>query len=150
MCVICDGTTVDQARLDLSNRKERFGWALQGVEASRPWVYTIGLLERFDHPELVMAGVPIRVAGSALNALGARIAGGERFPAGCSGVRVNEVEAVVGPVHHVHVAAGLVGRWEDHYRDHPAMLERLEVVQVLPVPTGRLPRLDRSYTTLSI
>ena len=150
MCAICDGTTVDEARLDLANRKQRFGWALQGVEASRPWVYTIGLVERFDHPELVMAGVPIPVAGSALNALGARIAEGERFPPGCSGVRVHEVEVVTGVVHHVHVAAGLVGQWEDHYRDDPAMLQRLEVVQVLPVPIGRLPRLDRSYTTLDI
>lgn len=149
MCCICDGWTPEEAHVDLVERMERFGWALQAVEACRPWVYTVGLTERFGHPELVMAGVPISVAGHALNALGARIAEGERFRAGQKGIAVAEAQVGLVVVHPVHLAAGLVGVWEDHYHRVPPR-PALEVLQVVPHPTGGQPRLDQAFTTLDI
>jgi len=112
-------------------------------------VYTVGLTERFDHPELVMAGVPIPVAGHGLNAVGARIAAGERFSAGQQGIAVAEAHVGLVAVHPVHLAAGLVGVWEDHYNRVPPR-PPLEVLQVIPHPTARQPRLDRAFTTLKI
>ncbi len=149
MCVICDGWTYEEALDDLHHRVERFGWALQGVEAPRPWTYTVGLAERFHHPELVMAGVDISAAMRALNALGTMIATGERLRPGRVGVTVAETEVAFGSVHPVHLSAGLVGMWEEYYGRRPGTRPPLEVVQVLPLPGRRLP-LDQPHTTLEI
>src|SRR3546814_5333971 len=67
---------------------QRFGWAVQGVEASTPWTYTIGLTERFGHPELVLAGIDISLAMNILNALADRVAGGEQLRPGGPNVTV--------------------------------------------------------------
>lgn len=148
MCCMCDGWTLDEAQADLNHRKERFGWALQGVEGSRPWVYSIGLSERFGHPELVMAGVPIDAAMAVINALGRRIMAGEDL---VDGDRVQEGETglEVGAVHPVHIANGLVGQWEEHYWRHPevAPLE-LALLQVMPRPVVDRFRLSRPHVTL--
>lgn len=93
--------------------------------------------------------MPISAAGSLLNALGTQVATGERLGIGDCAV-VGETEVTFGSVHRVHLAAGLVGAWTDVYRSEPAMLGRLEVLQVLPVPARRLPRLDQAHTTLRI
>jgi hypothetical protein len=150
MCTICDGQTHEEAHRDLIEKKERFGWALQAVEARRPWVYTIGLTERFGHPELVMAGVPIPVAFHALNAVGARIAVGERLVVGQPDMSVAETQVEVGAVHPVHLANGLVGRWKDHYDRMPGAAPPLEVLQLIPHATDRRLRLDKPHTNLKI
>ncbi|MEX2294139.1 MAG: DUF4262 domain-containing protein [Acidimicrobiales bacterium] len=147
MCSLCDGSTYEEVLDDLHHIVQHFGWALQGVKASPPWVYTIGLIERFDHPELVLAGVDISVAMGVLNALGTMIATGERLEPGRSGVSVAEVEVAFGSVHPVHISAGLVGMWQERYARQPGVPPPLEVVQVLPLPGRRLP-LDKPYTTL--
>lgn len=139
MCDICDGWTYEEVFDDLHCRVRHFGWALQGVEASPPWVYTIGLTERFDHPELVIVGMEIPMAMYALNALGTMIATGERLEPGRSGVSVAEVEVAFGSVHPVHIEAGLVGMWEGYYEGRPGVPPPLEVVQVLPLPGRRFP-----------
>src|SRR3546814_19040579 len=77
MCAICDGATYDEMLAGLHGVVERFGWAVQGVEASTPWTYTIGLTERFGHPELVLVGIDISLAMNILNALADRVAGEE-------------------------------------------------------------------------
>src|SRR5438270_10616514 len=59
MCEMCNGKTESEVLLDLGEKIRRNGYALQGVEggASEPsWVYTIGLLDHLDHPELIVAG----------------------------------------------------------------------------------------------
>lgn len=148
MCCMCDGWTLDEAQADLNDRKQRFGWALQGVEGARPWVYSIGLTERFGHPELVMAGVPINAAMAMVNALGRRIAAGEDLIDGdhlCEG----EVELEVGSIHSVHVANGLVGQWEEHYWRHPEVAPpALTLLQVMPCPVVERFRLRRPGVTL--
>ena len=149
MCMICDGWTYEEFLEDLHDRVQRFGWALQGVEARPPWTYTIGLTERFDHPELVLAGVDPVLAMPVLNGLGTMIATGEQLRPGRTGVVVTETEVGFGPVHPVHVSAGLVGMWQEYYEHRPGDPPRLEVVQVLPLPDWRL-RLDRPHTRLKI
>lgn len=150
MCAICDGWTYEEFLDDLHERVQRFGWALHGVEARRPWTYTIGLTERFDHPELVLAGVDNSLAGNTLNALGRMIAMGEQLRPGRAHVTVAETELAFGSVHAVHISAGLVGMWRRYYVEHrPGAPPPLEVVQVLPLPGRRLP-LDRPHTTLRI
>jgi hypothetical protein len=150
MCQMCEGWSLEEVRQDLSERIDRFGWALQGVTGPRPWVYTIGLTERFGHPELIMAGVDISCASFALNVLGAGIGDGETFTPGLEGVDVDDVPLDFGQVHPVHVASGLVAMWEDHYTHLPGAPPPLEVVQVIPQPSRGQPLLDRPHTNLHL
>lgn len=146
---MCDGMSLEEVLHDLHHVVERFGWAVLGVEAPRPWVYTIGLADRYGHPELVLAGVDISLAMNVLNALGTMVAIGEELRPGGTDVVVGEMELTFGAVHPVHLAAGLVGRWDAYYDWRPGPAPALEVVQVLPLPGRRFP-LDQPHTTLEI
>lgn len=60
-------------------------WALQGVEAGehqRPWAYTIGLMQHFGHPELVITDGAWRESAVILNQLGEWVRKGDRFVPG--------------------------------------------------------------------
>jgi hypothetical protein len=149
MCPICDGKSVEEVLHDLHHVVELLGWAVQAVEASRPWVYTIGLADRYGHPELVLAGVDISLSMHLLNALGTMVATGEELRPGGKEVVVGEREVTFGAVHPVHLATGLVGTWESYYEWRPGPSPALEVVQVLPLPGRRFP-LDQPHTTLAI
>jgi Domain of unknown function (DUF4262) len=63
----------------------RHGWhvVLVPPEADSPgWAHSIGLWERFEHPELLVFGSEPRQLGALLNALGERVRGGRCFSAG--------------------------------------------------------------------
>lgn len=83
MCMFCDGYDLDDWLFFVDAKVQgEPGWFVSGVEeepGSLPWRYTIGLLENFDHPELVMVGLESGCAYEGLNRLGRRIRDGERF-----------------------------------------------------------------------
>jgi hypothetical protein len=63
---------------------DRFGWHLVMIPPTREaagWVHTIGLEERFAHPELIAFGNDFSVLSPLLNALGERVRSGARLPA---------------------------------------------------------------------
>jgi hypothetical protein len=63
----------------------RHGWhvALVPPEAGTPgWALSIGLFERFGHPELVVFGPDLAVLGRLVNHLGAWVRDGAHFEAG--------------------------------------------------------------------
>ena len=74
MCRMCEGTSreqlLDEARCHIIHH----GWFLQGIvpgpDGGGGWVYTVGLLENFDHPELVVADISYEDGGALLNDLG--------------------------------------------------------------------------------
>jgi hypothetical protein len=62
----------------------RHGWhvVLIPPEADSPgWAHSIGLWQRFEHPELLVFGSEPRQLGALVNALGERVRGGRRFAA---------------------------------------------------------------------
>ena len=63
---------------------EEHGYLVTGVGSADPphWAYTVGLLDRADHPELIVAGPHFRIAGSIVNHVGRQILDGARFDAG--------------------------------------------------------------------
>jgi hypothetical protein len=64
---------------------ERHGWhvVLVPPEADAPgWAHSIGLWQRFGHPELLVFGSEPRQLGALVNALGERVRGGRRFATG--------------------------------------------------------------------
>ena len=75
MCRMCEGISreqlLDEARCHIIHH----GWFLQGIvpapnETGATWVYTVGLLENFDHPELVVTDISYEQGGALLNELG--------------------------------------------------------------------------------
>jgi hypothetical protein len=64
---------------------ERHGWHVVIVppEDDAPgWAHSIGLTERFDHPELLVFGSAPQQLGGLVNALGARVRAGRTLAAG--------------------------------------------------------------------
>lgn len=152
MCAICDGATEDEVRQHLAESIDWYGWSVQGVEASPAnwgWAYTVGLSERFGHPELVVACMlDFSRCGALLNVLGDQIQVGRRFRAG-DRTTVANTDVAFATVHPHQFDHGVFDMWFDHYRafpDHPGGLTALQVV--LPpayfcAHTGPQPRLDQ-------
>jgi hypothetical protein len=157
MCQLCDGASEDELRLELDRLIETYGWALQGVEGtpwSDPWTYTIGLVEHFGHPELIVTSVAFDMACVLLNELSQRVRGGQRFLPGdetdVSGIHVRFVA-----VHPAQLSEDLFAIWSDHYRAFGAVGPVLTAMQVLLPDSlfcakhGRaMPRLDQPAPVL--
>jgi hypothetical protein len=94
MCDICNGMTHEESYQRTMRAIEQYGWAISGVEAGSGlgWAYTIGLLEGFDHPELVVIGLGWPGGGNLLNQLGERVAAGQLLYPGLSTYRADGVE----------------------------------------------------------
>lgn len=111
---------MDELARSITSHIEDHGWHLTGVEETDRtpgWVYSVGLIERFDHPELiVMGGCCMQCGASALNRIGRLIQGGLRFRAGDHLPIEGAFGAVrFGPVHPGHWTTGRFGTWLNHY-----------------------------------
>lgn len=132
MCKICDGQTPDEFDADFDRIIRDHGWGLMSVEAderSLGWVYTVGLIERFDHPELVTVNLEPEMAAVVLNDLGEAVRAGHRLapgsvPAG-TGVFVELFE-----VHPRQIEHGVFATWVDRFAwmPEPPVFGALEVV----------------------
>jgi hypothetical protein len=108
-----------------------FGWAVQGVfpnentpEGARKWfAYTIGLLARFHHPELLVAGLPLDTAMHVLNCAGELVRKGTVFE---SGSDFNGVLKDL-PVRAVQITDRYMGIGHRYYQQYP-MTDKLQVV----------------------
>lgn len=81
MCLYCDGYSDGEVRRDLELRIAAYGWGVEGVEApvdgpGEPWAYTVGLVEGFGVPELLVVGLGFREACHLLNRCGSVLAKG--------------------------------------------------------------------------
>ncbi|MBA2427455.1 MAG: DUF4262 domain-containing protein [Actinobacteria bacterium] len=73
MCMMCEGASLDDVRFHIHGLIEGSGWAVIPVEGNTPyrsWAYTVGLVQTFDHPELVVVGLDPLAAGRLLNSIG--------------------------------------------------------------------------------
>jgi hypothetical protein len=78
----------DEVLADLRRIIARDGWAVRHVTAGDDpgkvqFTYTIGLSE-FDHPEVVIQGMPMEAAHTFLNLVGAEVRAGRRLTPGYS------------------------------------------------------------------
>lgn len=148
MCDICDGKTYEELWSGMQARIEAGGWALQGVAPSGPgrgWVYTIGLVESFGHPELVVTHSEPAAYASLLNEIGDRIRRGERFDVG-SGLDLDGYLVEFGAVHPSYLTGGLMASWVNYYGwtgAPPATLDALQVVLPLAKWCERCDRIRR-------
>ena len=152
MCDICDGKTYQEAFEELRDRIDAHGWSLQGVEPGvhgPAWVYTIGLIENFGNPELVITGGDIHQNAGLLNELGERIARGLRVDA----ESVLDLDGYVVEFENVHasyLSHGLCASWDDCYRRIGAQPGPLRVLQVVPPLLEWCDHCDRKRRCLSV
>ncbi len=128
MCSICDGGTFEESRRFIELTIIDYGWALRGVHpaADDPdgahWTHTIGLLESFNHPELVLTDVEYETAGALVNELG------EDIRAGRDITKDNRLGCTFRDVHPAHLDSELLAAWFNNYGYPPAPGQVWQVV----------------------
>jgi hypothetical protein len=109
------------------------------------WTYTIGLVESFDHPEFVMAGLSAENCSVVINALVDRVRAGERFDVGCPDPSIRGVPVRVGAVHPTQWVHGRFAMWVNYYGEAGEPRPVPSAVQILwPNDDGVFPP-DRDF-----
>ena len=127
---MCEGASRDQLLEEARCHVIHHGWFLQGVlpEPGRKgggWVYTVGLLQNFGHPELIVTDIEYEVGGALLNELGEKVRSGidlRTLPADFLGL------AHIRQVHPDHFDHDLVNTYFDLQRRSPDPGDYLQVV----------------------
>ena len=108
--------------LDLTIRT--YGWQLQLVTDTNPWSYTIGLLESYGHPELMVAGLKVDTQNMMLRKIVSAIE-----QTGSVDDEFLESEGVtLVEVHPNHLASDWFGTWSNFYERIPAPGSFLQIV----------------------
>ena len=116
MCVICDGGSEEELLSDEFVRIALHGFVMVAVEPAPTWAYTIGLLQSFDHPELVVTGLPDDSAAHVMTGVVDRIREGERFTASSPPVSLCDcTTAAFGAVHPAQWEQGRFDQWLRFY-----------------------------------
>jgi hypothetical protein len=112
------------------------GYLLQAVgdSADDPngWVYSVGLVDVADHPELVITGAPSRT-GALLSTLAEAVLDGDVFSVGDTIVTPEGI-ARVGPVHNVQYDLDTFAHW--HRLDEYGAIVALDLSAVQIVMPG--------------
>ena len=148
---MCNCPTEDEMFRSIDRWVDERRWQLIGVgygdpPSPVPWTYTIGLAEGFGHPELFTVGVCCSpCSGSLLNALGERVAAGERFDMASAGPVLvrdggEDVEVHLRPVEGRALDGSWFAMWHRYYGSKPYDAPPLSVMQVvLADRRGRYP-----------
>jgi hypothetical protein len=159
MCVLCDGKSIDEYLSGLHQSIAESGFAIVAMELSDDpgLVYTVGLIDRVGHPELVVAGQDLPLAATVVRELARAVVGGELLRAGDEAFVLG---AQVGfrRVAESQLRNGLLNMWHNYYDFGPwdrADLV-LDAVQVVLPDGGQCyecqttqPRLDTDTAHIS-
>lgn len=108
--------------LDLTIRA--FGWQLLQITDTNPWSYTIGLLESYDHPELMVTGLELDLQKRMIRKIVDSIeTNGSVDDAFLEREGVTLVE-----VHPNHLAGDWFGTWSNFYQRLPPPGSFLQIV----------------------
>jgi Domain of unknown function (DUF4262) len=135
MCRMCEGFSLEDVLALESAAIDEYGFIVMAVEdpeepsSGMRWCYTIGLLDRADHPELIVAGPSVEVGGALLNRLGKRVLAGARFQVG-DRVKVRRGRARVGAVHPVQYEIDTFNVWHNLQAVRALHAPELEAVQI--------------------
>jgi hypothetical protein len=138
MCFMCDGGTMQEWCDDTARRIHEYGFTLMCVDGRRSsWTYTIGLVETFGHPELVITELS-DYAPEILTHLVHDVRRGERFEVGAPDASVHGIPLRVGAVHPTQWIHGRFNMWEEYYghRGDALQLPAL-VASDVHLPIGR-------------
>jgi hypothetical protein len=93
-------------------------------------LYTVGLLDAADHPELIVAGVPPCTSGPVLQALAQSVLGGERYRVGETIAFGSDV-GQVGAVHEVQYELSTFNVWHNLQRSGAVRAAELVARQIV-------------------
>jgi hypothetical protein len=133
MCEICDGKTWTEVLQGMGKRIAEHGWSLEGVAPGKhteEWLYSVGFIENYDSPELVVAGEQTQFGGGLLCEIGDRITSGLRVKAG-DRLDLDGFVVELDTVHASYLAHGLLASWERYYDwlgERPGPLRALQVI----------------------
>jgi hypothetical protein len=120
MCFICDGGTEEQFHEEIAHHIRETGWFVYGVEhddRGPGWAYTIGLSERYGHPELAVTGMCcFSCAGNMLNRAGRQVAAGRTLEIG-EHLWLSPGALLVGAVHPDQWQGNRFSMWRRYYDD---------------------------------
>src|SRR5947209_6271559 len=116
MCLICDGFTHEEAHSGEFVRIAMYGFTMIAVGGSPTWTYTIGLLQSFGHPELVMTGLSPGDSADLITAVVELIREGAVFDAASPPLTVCScTEVAFGDVHEEQWLQGRFDGWLGYY-----------------------------------
>ena len=161
MCMQCDGFSREEALAHDAALIEKHGFMVMGVvhggdPEKRDWAYTIGLGDRADHPELIVAGASFEFTGPWLNELGRRVLTGERFAAG-DAVPTSQGTARFDTVHEIQFRLGTFDGWLALAAEGAVRSDHLVALQVFapehwfcPEHRGRQPALAHAHERVDV
>jgi hypothetical protein len=120
MCGTCDCEPIEVFVAGLGERIAKHGFTVVAVgttDDSRGWAYTIGLVDNFDHPELVVAGVLRGKAGWIVAELAQQVISGRRFDDVDGPILLQECNIGIRPVHEKHAHGDLLAGWHWYHED---------------------------------
>ncbi len=135
MCMRCDGYSWDEIERHTDLMIRVHGFTTVHVAGAAPWTYTIGALESWDQPELLVVDVdPVIQQALVLAVVDDYADRGEIAPAT---FELLDIELVT--VDESHLVGGLVAGWEARYSMAAAAGD---FVQIVPGPSWFCPECD--------
>jgi hypothetical protein len=125
MCFFCNGGSADEWARSVDRNIDDNGFTVVAVEGPGlngvgGWAYSIGLTERFDHPELVVTGGCCSACGRQLIAdVASLVTAGDHFDVGDE-LSLGSRRAVrFAPVHPMQWSTDRFNAWLEHYTSKP-------------------------------
>ncbi len=115
MCLRCDGYSEEQVMLAIDLTVRTHGWQLTQVEDERPFSYTVGLLQTFGHPELVVVDMKLDSAADLIGFLVRMLESNGRIDHEQLGTYGTELVTV----HPNHLNGEWFGTWMRYYQSAP-------------------------------
>jgi hypothetical protein len=111
MCMRCDGYTWEEIARHTDLVIRVHGFTTVRVESERPWTYTVGAIESWDQPELIVVDIDPAIQTTLIRAVSDDYVDiGEIRP---ETLELLDVELLT--VDASHFADGLVAAWEGRY-----------------------------------
>lgn len=114
MCRLCEGASWEEVVAENATAIAVYGYILQGVtdDDHAPWVYTVGLLDAVDHPEMIVAGLSVETSAHVLAELADAALEGRRYDVGdCARTRRGTVR--IGAVHPIQYGLDTFNNWHE-------------------------------------
>ena len=135
MCSMCEGQTFEEAIDETAARIAEHGYTLQGVEPSpghHSWIYSIGLVANFGHPELIVVGLDVSRAADLMTCMADRVVEGKPHEPG--DVLCHDHGAVhtrIGRVHPGQLRRDWFNWWFSYYLTAGGDAPELRALQVV-------------------
>jgi hypothetical protein len=108
--------------LDLTIRT--YGWQLTQITGPNPWSYTIGLLESYDHPELMVTGLELDMQNTVIR----KIVDSIKQTGHVDNAFLQSEGVTLVDVHPNHLAGDWFGTWSNFYQRIPTPGSFLQIV----------------------